>query len=248
MSNRASTVLLQIGPRLALRGAIMIGLLIAAGVFINNYSFEDVAAGFDFTGDSEGSWLGGTSTYFVIASLFTAAGGPRQAVSFFAAYSFGLATGFGLALAATVTGSAICVAAAVLFGGLARNLVRGRVDIAARIWRQHAFSMTLLLRLLPVGSNLFTNLAAGVAGIPFLRFLSGSALGYTPQTLVFALLGAGVNLGNEVQIALSVVLFIASVLVGVFIYARYRKNLRGTEDNDSDGEEITPDRPPARQD
>lgn len=226
MSNRVVTALRQIGPRLLFRGVIMVGMLIAAGVLIDRFAFEDILAKFNFSAGTDAGWMNGRAAFFVLAALFTAAGGPRQVVSFFAAYFFGLAAGFAIALAGTVTGSAIAVAAATVAGGMARRLIRGRADIAIRVWEANAFGMTLMIRLLPVGSNLVTNLAAGVAGIPLAGFFAGSAVGYVPQTLVFTLLGAGVNVGSGIQVGVSVVLFVISALIGVWIYARYRKILK----------------------
>jgi uncharacterized membrane protein YdjX (TVP38/TMEM64 family) len=227
MSNRLQSAFRQIGPSLLLRGAIMILLLIAAGVIINRYAFEEILDWFEFSNGAGKSWLNGMTSYFVLGTIFTALGGPRQAVSFFGAYFFGLASGLIIALCATLAGSAIAVAMAILFGGMARHLIMGRVHIAFRMWGLHPFETTLMLRLLPVGSNLLTNVAAGVARIPVVGFILGSALGYLPQTLVFALLGSGVNIGSELQIALSIGLFVLSVVLGVWIYARYRKALHG---------------------
>ena len=228
MSNRLISALRQMGPKLLIRGVIMIALLISAGVLINHYSFEDIVENFEFTGGANASWFNGRVAFFCLAALFTAAGGPRQVISFFSAYFFGLLPGFLLAVGATVTGCAITLTLAVLFGGMAREFVRGRVDVALQIWAKNALEVTLLIRLLPVGSNLVTNLTAGVARIPVGGFLLGSAIGYIPQTMVFSLMGSGVNVGSGTQIVLSIVLFAVSALLGVWIYARYRKGMRGT--------------------
>jgi len=82
--------------------------------------------------------------------------------------------------------------------------------------------MTLLIRFLPFGSNLVTNLAAGVSRVPAFPFFAGSAIGYLPQTVVFALLGSGVAVDPELRFGLSAVLFAASGAVGVYLYRRFR--------------------------
>jgi uncharacterized membrane protein YdjX (TVP38/TMEM64 family) len=232
MSNRIQSAFRQIGFSLFLRGAIMIVLLIGAGVAIDRFAFEEILGWFEFSNGAGRSWLNGMAAYFVLAAIFTALGGPRQAVSFFGAYFFGLTSGLVIALGGTLAGSAIAVAMAMLFGGMARNLIRGRVHIALRMWSLHPFGMTLMLRLLPISSNLLTNLAAGVARIPVPGFIIGSALGYLPQTLVFALMGSGVNIGSKLQIALSIALLVLSVILGVWIYARHRKALQGEVEAD----------------
>jgi uncharacterized membrane protein YdjX (TVP38/TMEM64 family) len=86
----------------------------------------------------------------------------------------------------------------------------------------HTFTMTLLVRLLPAGSNLVTNLIAGVSKIPKLHFFAGSFIGYLPQTLIFALAGSGLTVGSHWQIGLSIVLFIISGVMGVRLYRQMR--------------------------
>ncbi|MFT5539807.1 MAG: putative membrane protein YdjX (TVP38/TMEM64 family), partial [Alphaproteobacteria bacterium] len=84
------------------------------------------------------------------------------------------------------------------------------------------FSTALLIRLLPVGSNLLTNLAAGVSGVRAVPFVAGSTLGYVPQTLIFALVGSGLHIEPALRIGASVVLFVVSGMLGVYLFRRYR--------------------------
>lgn len=226
MSNRLFSVLRQIGPRLIVRGALLIAVLVAAGMLINRVEFEQLLGWFNFSADADADWLHGPAAYFVLAALFTGAGGPRQVISFFSAYFFGLAGGFALALVATLAGCAIAVFAASGFREAARGFIRGKLDVAVQLWAKNAFGFTLILRLLPFTSNVVTNLAAGATGIPRLRFFGATAIGYVPQTLVFALMGSGVNIQSGTQVALSIVLFIISVVIGAWTWARYRKELK----------------------
>lgn len=223
------------GPKLLVRGAILIGVLVAAGLLIDRYRFEDILDFLAFSDAEDAGWLHGRIAYLVLAGLFTAAGGPRQAVSFFAAYFFGLAGGFLVALAGSALGCLAAYSFARLFRDAADSVIRGRVDMARQVWARDTFWLTLILRLLPVGSNLVANLAAGAAGIPFAAFLAGSVAGYVPQTLVFALMGAGVNVGSAVQVAISIALFVASTLIGIWVYARYRKRLQAGGDGNGAG-------------
>ena len=85
---------------------------------------------------------------------------------------------------------------------------------------------TIIIRLLPVGSNLLTNLAAGAIGVPLLPFLLASLVGYLPQMAVFALMGSGVDVGAEWQVALGIGLFVVLMVVGLWIYGRYRRQIR----------------------
>ncbi len=82
--------------------------------------------------------------------------------------------------------------------------------------------MTLLIRFLPLGSNFLINLAAGVSRVPALPFISGSAIGYVPQMVVFALMGSGIGLDPELRISLSAVLFMLSGFLGIHLYRKHR--------------------------
>ena len=90
----------------------------------------------------------------------------------------------------------------------------------------NTFAMTLLIRFLPVGNNLMVNLTAGVSGAGALAFIGGSALGYIPQTVIFALVGSGIDIDPVFRIGLAVVLFAVSGAMGVFLYRRHRRGHR----------------------
>jgi len=83
-------------------------------------------------------------------------------------------------------------------------------------------SMTLLIRLLPVGSNLITNLVAGVSSIPKLKFFAGSFIGYLPQALIFALAGDGLTVDSHWRIGSSIALFVLAGLLALPLYRRMR--------------------------
>ncbi len=189
----------------------------------------------------KGRGLGGEVLFLGLAALGTGLGLPRQVVSLLAGYAFGLILGTGLALVGTILG---CAGAFYYARLLARAPIRkrfsGRVHKLDTFLHEHTFSMTLLLRMLPVGSNVVTNLAGGVSSVRAVPFLSGSLLGYLPQTLIFALLGSGVAVDPVLRITLSVILFVASSLLGVYLYRRFRHGL--SLDKKLDGEtDVSPD-------
>jgi uncharacterized membrane protein YdjX (TVP38/TMEM64 family) len=88
--------------------------------------------------------------------------------------------------------------------------------------RQNPFSSALALRLLPVGNNLALNLLAGLSGIALWPFLAASALGYLPQTIIFALLGKGVRVDGTWQMVLAAALLLVSVGLGLWLLRRQR--------------------------
>jgi uncharacterized membrane protein YdjX (TVP38/TMEM64 family) len=109
---------------------------------------------------------------------------------------------------------------------IGRPLVSAR--LGARVRRlddflaANPFSMTLVIRLLPVGNNFATSLAAGVSRVPARPFLLGSLLGYIPQTMVFALAGSGIEMGARYRLALAALLFVVAGSIGIWLYRRYR--------------------------
>jgi uncharacterized membrane protein YdjX (TVP38/TMEM64 family) len=163
----------------------------------------------------------------LVGAAATAAGAPRQAIAFLGGYGFGAALGAALALTAQLLGCALAFGWARLVGrGWAERRLAGRLGRRLRPLRDalagSPFGATLALRLLPVGNNLALNLLAGLAGLPALPFLAASALGYLPQTVVFALLGKGVRVEGAWQLALACGLLAVSVGIGVGLLRRHR--------------------------
>ena len=184
------------------------------GVFNQNWVDENV----------RGAGVKGNFIFLFGAGLFIALGLPRQIVSFLGGYAFGLLLGTSLALMATGFGCVISFTFARFMG---REFVStrfpARLKKANSFLKHNSFSMALLIRLLPLGSNLVTNLVAGVSSASATGFLAGSVLGYIPQTVIFALLGSGINLDPVFRITSSVLLFVLSAALGIYLYRRYRQ-------------------------
>ncbi len=104
----------------------------------------------------------------------------------------------------------------------AARRIRGRLARLDRQLSRHPFGATLTLRLLPVGSNLLLNLVAGVSAVAMSPFLLASAVGYVPQTLVFALLGGGVRVDRGAQMVLAGALFVLASALGLWLMRRVR--------------------------
>jgi uncharacterized membrane protein YdjX (TVP38/TMEM64 family) len=169
----------------------------------------------------------GEGLFLLLGAALTAVGLPRQAVAFLGGYAFGAALGTGLALLAQLLGCALGFFWARWVGqGWAERRLAGRVGAHLRplvgTLRAHPFGSTLALRLFPVGNNLALNLLAGLSGLAPLPFLAASALGYLPQTVVFALLGKGVRVDGAWQLALAGLLLALSVGLGLWLMRRHR--------------------------
>jgi uncharacterized membrane protein YdjX (TVP38/TMEM64 family) len=211
--------------RSILRGLLLIGALVGVGFLIRSggpgglFTREWVEA------NILGRGFEGQVAFLAAAAVFTAVGLPRQLAAFLGGYAFGLATGFWLSLVATAIGCSIAFYFARLVGrGPLIARFPDRLRRADAFLSENTFTATLIIRLMPVGSNFFTNLAAGLSGARAFYFIAGSALGYIPQMIVFALLGSGIHIDPTMRISLSVILFVASVALGAFLYRRYRRS------------------------
>ena len=210
-------------PRVLVSGLALLATLVAIGWVIDSGVFGDVLNPAWIDTDVRGKGVGGEILFLCVAGVATAVALPRHVVSFLGGYAFGVLLGVLLALIGTVIGCIVTFFYARVIG---RPLVSAR--LGARVQRvedflaAHPFWMTVLIRLLPVGYNFATNLAAGVSRVPAIPFFLGSALGYVPQTLVFALAGSGVEVGAAWRIGIAVALFLVSGVIGAWLYRRYR--------------------------
>lgn len=183
--------------------------------------------------DSEvrGSGLHGVLLFLMMGGIFTAIGLPRQIIAFLGGYGFSVVVGTLLAALATLLGAILTFAYARFLGqGFLKSRLRGRAERFDQFVHDHPFSMTTMIRLLPVGSNLLINLSAGLSSIRAAPFFAGSIIGWLPQTLVFALVGSGVRVAPAFNLTLAVVLFLISAVLGLWLYQKYRQEIedRGT--------------------
>jgi len=167
--------------------------------------------------------LRGMLYFMLIGALATAIGCPRQLVAFLGGYAFGVVNG---TLLSTLGVGMGCVLS--LF--FARIVVRPFVNrrFPNRIVKINDFLSvrpvvkTIIIRLLPIGNNLVTNLIAGVTAVKARYFVLGSLIGYVPQMAIFALMGKGVVVMSVWKIGLSVVLFFISGALSVRLYREYQ--------------------------
>ena len=164
---------------------------------------------------------------FVLAGwLLASIGLSRQVIAFLSGYGFGFLPGVLLAMLAVVAG---CVTTFYISRYLLRGFLlqrySGRIDRVGRFIDENTFSMAVLIRLLPLGSNWMVNIAAGVSGVRSMPFFLGSALGYIPQMLIFALVGSGTRVDQFWQVAIAMALFILAAVLGAWLYREYRHGL-----------------------
>ena len=170
-----------------------------------------------------GHGVNGALLFLLMGGIFTAIGLPRQIIAFLGGYAFSVGLGTLLGALAALFGCMLSFFYARFFGqGLLRARLGERARRFDRFIHDHPFSMTVLIRLLPVGSNLLTNLAAGISSIRPVHFIAGTLLGYLPQTLVFALVGSGVHIAPMLKLTLAIALFLVSMALGLYLYRRRR--------------------------
>ncbi len=219
--------------RVITKGVVLILAFAAAGLLLKQ---SDLGATLDaqwLDTHIRGEGMTGRVLFVALAGLLAGIGFPRQAISFAGGYTFGLVEGTALALCATIVG---CMGAFGFARLMGRDLVARKFSDRVRrvdaFLGEHPFNMALLIRLLPAGSNLLTNLTAGVSSAPALPFIAGSALGFIPQTFIFALTGTGVGIDPAMRIGSSVGLFLISALLGIYLYRRFRHGQSAGEEID----------------
>lgn len=165
----------------------------------------------------------GVFLYVGLTTLLTAFGVPRQACAFLGGYVFGIWHGMLWATVGTGLACCLCFSYARFLG---RTWVRRRFGARLRSFNvficQSPFTLTLLIRIMPLGSNFLTNFLAGVSPIPALPFLGGSMAGFTIQNLIFAMLGSGLHVAEGWRTVGGVLLYTASLGLGYVLYRRYK--------------------------
>jgi uncharacterized membrane protein YdjX (TVP38/TMEM64 family) len=206
-----------------LKGLLTLGTLLLLGLLINyvliNADFNQ--AWIDSKVRNHG--MTGVFSFLILTSITTACGLPRQLAAFLGGYAFGLFYGTFLATLGAALG---CVLSFYFARILARRIINKK--FAKKILRinrflhHQTFTKTIIIRLLPIGSNLITNLVVGVSHAKARLFISGSFIGYLPQMFIFALAGSGVEVLSIWKVALSVILFIVSTLLSARLYRQYK--------------------------
>lgn len=170
----------------------------------------------------QGSGASGLLVFSASAIVATAVGLPRQMVAFIAGLAYGTMQGLLISLIAALLGCYLTMrfSKAFLSRWVTARFPR-MVSTLDRLLVRDAFLKVLILRLQPLGTNLLTNVCAGFTRVSQRSFLAASALGYIPQMLVFAMLGAGVRVGSSAQISISIVLMGVSLILAGYLYKKY---------------------------
>jgi uncharacterized membrane protein YdjX (TVP38/TMEM64 family) len=167
----------------------------------------------------------GPAMFLLLATFLTAIGLPRQIPAFVAGYAFGPWYGTAIALVSQVLA---CSLDFIWARAIGQDFVRRRFGKALSKIDEtlcaQPFIATLTLRLLPVGSNILLNLAAGLSSVRTFPFLLASTIGFLPQTVMFALFGQGSAPSHAHMLLLGGAMFAVSACLGLVLLRR-RPNL-----------------------
>ncbi|CAK7047415.1 MAG: hypothetical protein DELT_00886 [Desulfovibrio sp.] len=168
----------------------------------------------------------GVLVYIAATAVGSAAGVPRQGLSFIGGYAFGALLGLTYATLGTTLGCAMSFTVMRRYGKpfLPERFAR-RIRRLDEFVASSPFSMTLTIRCLPFGNNALTNVLAGMTSIPAFGFIAGSFVGYIPQNLIFSLLGSGMRVDPFWRVLAAAVLFAAALALGVFLFRRHKASL-----------------------
>ena len=168
---------------------------------------------------------------FLLLSLATSIGLPRQIAAFIAGINLGALTGAAIATLAATTGCLITFTLArfLLSNKIATKYPEKIAKLSLFI-NQQTLIKTIIIRLLPIGSNLLTNILAGVTQVSMPRYVIGSFIGFIPQMAIFSLAGSGIRMGAKNEIILSALLFILAMMLSVFLYNKQKKSASNETD------------------
>jgi uncharacterized membrane protein YdjX (TVP38/TMEM64 family) len=170
--------------------------------------------------------LFGALTFILLLAPAMAVGMPRQIAALSAGFLFGAGYGMVLATLSAVLG---CILTLIIARRLLANIIAQHypqpLAKVSLFFSHNTFLKALIIRLLPAGSNFLTNVLAGTARSPVKPYVLGSALGFTPQMSIFALMGAGLQVDGQQQLIISLVLLVIALLLGAYLYRKSQTKL-----------------------
>lgn len=166
---------------------------------------------------------------FVVGSVvYTALGGPRQVLALSCGILFGGFTGALIGTLLTGFGALLTMLAVKRLGLVwVRNHYARKIALVKAVLAEDTWIWVCVIRLLPVGSNLVTNIAAALSDLRLRAVFFGSLPGYLPQMLVFSYVGAGFALHDSSKLWMSLAALVVSTALGVYLYHHgFKQRLR----------------------
>ncbi|MEG3768131.1 TVP38/TMEM64 family protein [Alteromonas sp. 14N.309.X.WAT.G.H12] len=201
---------------------LVLAILLISRIASQYFSFAAISQwGIDEYTRANG--IRGILQYLLASVILLSLGLPRQLVAFMGGYAFGVAEGILYSTLAAIFSCAIVMTVSrYLARPVAMHFFKSRVSQLDSFLLQSPLLKSIIIRLLPVGNNLLTNVLAGLSNISYRGFLLGSAIGYIPQMAVFALMGKGILVDSELKLIISIGLFSLSSALSAYLYKQYR--------------------------
>lgn len=170
----------------------------------------------------------------VLASIYAGLAAlalPVAPLGYGAGALYGFAAGAALVWVASMVGAALgyFLAHGIMRGPALRILGR-YAPIIASLRERHGFMTVLRIQLLPLIAFGPFNYAAGIAGIPFWQFMSGTAVGIVPGTVAIVYVGdrvmAGIRGDDGHPFLVAAVVSVSLVLLSFVVPAMARRRRR----------------------
>ena len=167
----------------------------------------------------------GIAVLFIVLVLGTSIGLPRQVAAFCSGFTLDIVSGALFATAAAVGGCMITITLGRrCFSEQLAQRYPNQLGQLQRFFAERIMLKAIIIRLIPAGSNLLTNLLAGFSKVPVKPYILGSAVGFLPQMFLFSMLGNGIKINNQQQITVSIVLFIIAALLTAYLIKTNKTN------------------------
>ncbi|MEZ5706427.1 MAG: VTT domain-containing protein [Burkholderiaceae bacterium] len=166
---------------------------------------------------------------FVLGSVvYTALGGPRQVLALSCGVLFGGLYGALIGTLLTGLGALLTMFAVQRLSLVwVRKRYAGKIALIKAVLAEDTWIWVCVIRLMPVGSNLVTNIAAALSDLRMRSVFFGSLPGYLPQMLIFSFAGAGFALHDGSKLWISLGLLVFSTALGLYLYHHgFKQRLR----------------------
>ncbi len=164
-------------------------------------------------------WMVAWPVFILGSTVYTALGGPRQVLALSCGVLFGGLNGALIGTLLTGLGALLTmVAVQRLSLTWVRERYASRIAVVKAVLAEDTWIWVCVIRLMPVGSNLVTNIAAALSELRLVSVFFGSLLGYLPQMLIFSFAGAGFALHDSSQLWISLAMLVLSTALGLYLY------------------------------
>jgi uncharacterized membrane protein YdjX (TVP38/TMEM64 family) len=166
---------------------------------------------------------------FILGSVvYTALGGPRQVLALSCGVLFGGLNGALIGTVLTGLGALVTMLAVQRLSLVwVRERYARKIALIKAVLAEDTWIWVCVIRLMPVGSNLVTNIAAALADLRLSSVFLGSLPGYLPQMMIFSFAGAGFALHDGSKLWISLGLLVLSTASGLYLYHHgFKQRLR----------------------